>query len=134
MDDGEASAGKHIHIRRLLGIAILLVAGGIIYYLFSPGESSLFPKCPFHTITGLDCPGCGSQRAVHHLLHLQIKDAFTSNPLLIVAIPYILTYTYLEYLGGKEKYPRVRQSLYSRKAIYAVLLVIILFWIGRNLI
>ncbi|MFC4674216.1 DUF2752 domain-containing protein [Dysgonomonas termitidis] len=134
MDRKTASGGNHTYIRRLLGIAILLVAGGIIYYLFSPGESSLFPRCPFHTFTGLDCPGCGSQRAVHHLLHLRIKDAFTSNPLLVIAIPYILICIYLEYFGGKEKYPRVRQWLYSKKAIYTVLLVIILFWIGRNLI
>lgn len=134
MDRKTIPAGKYTYIRPLLGIAILLIAGGIIYYLFSPEESSLFPQCPFHAVTGLDCPGCGSQRAVHHLLHLQIKDAFSTNPLLIIAIPYILICIYLEYFGGKEKYPRIRQSLYSRKAIYTVLLTIILFWIGRNLI
>ncbi|MDR1503300.1 MAG: DUF2752 domain-containing protein [Prevotella sp.] len=134
MDRKTLPAGKHTYIRRLLGIAILLIAGGILYYLFSPEESFLFPQCPFHAVTGLDCPGCGSQRAAHHLLHLQIKEAFNSNPLLILAIPYILICIYLEYFGGKERYPRIRQSLYRRKAIYAVLLVIILFWIGRNLI
>lgn len=134
MDRKTLPAGKYTYIRRLLGIAILLIAGGIIYYLFSPEESSLFPQCPFHAVTGLDCPGCGSQRAVHHLLHLQIKEAFSSNPLLIIAIPYILICIYMEYFGGKEKYPYIRQSLYSRTAIYTVLLTIILFWIGRNLV
>ena len=134
MDRKTIPAGKYTYIRPLLGIAILLIAGGIIYYLFSPEESSLFPQCPFHAVTGLDCPGCGSQRAVHHLLHLQIKEAFSSNPLLIIAIPYILICIYMEYFGGKEKYPYIRQSLYSRTAIYTVLLTIILFWIGRNLV
>ena len=134
MDRKTLPAGKYTYIRRLLGIAILLIAGGIIYYLFSPEESSLFPQCPVHAVTGLDCPGCGSQRAVHHLLHLQIKEAFSSNPLLIIAIPYILICIYMEYFGGKEKYPYIRQSLYSRTAIYTVLLTIILFWIGRNLV
>lgn len=134
MDRKMGLVGKRIYIRRLLGIAILLFTGGVIYYLFSPAESSCFPQCPFHTVTGLDCPGCGSQRAMHHLLHFRIIDAFTSNPLLIAAIPYILICIYLEYFGGKEKSPRLRRSLYSKGAIYMVLIVIILYWIGRNLL
>lgn len=112
----------------------ILIGGGLIYFLFSPEESVFFPKCPFHVITGLDCPGCGSQRAIHHLLHLQFKEAFLSNPLLIVAIPYLILGLYIEYFGGKEKYPRMKQLFYSRKAIYIVLIIIIAFWIGRNLI
>jgi hypothetical protein len=114
-------------------IAVLLVAGGI-YYLFSPLESSFFPKCPFHSITGLDCPGCGSQRAIHHLTHLEIKKAFISNPLLIMAIPYIFTGIYFEYFGGKENYPRMRRILFGKNAAVTVLIAILLFWIGRNLV
>lgn len=85
-------------------------------------------------MTGLDCPGCGSQRALHHLLHLQFKDAFFSNPLLVLAIPYLLLGGYIEYFGGKEKCPRVKQLFYSQKAIVVVLVVIVMFWIGRNLV
>lgn len=85
-------------------------------------------------MTGLDCPGCGSQRAIHHLLHLDLKAAFLSNPLLVLAIPYLLLGGYIEYFGGKEKYPRIKQLLYSQKAIVVVLVVIVVFWIGRNLI
>ncbi|GAB6008028.1 DUF2752 domain-containing protein [Dysgonomonas reticulitermitis] len=122
------------YTRRLLVIiAVLLVAGGI-YYLFSPLESSFFPKCPFHSITDLDCPGCGSQRALHHLTHLEIKKAMISNPLLIMAIPYIFTGIYFEYFGGKENYPRMRRILFGKNATVTVLIVVLLFWIGRNLV
>ncbi|MFV0418170.1 MAG: DUF2752 domain-containing protein [Dysgonomonas sp.] len=125
---------KKYYIRRLLGVLILLALGGVFYYLFSPEESSFFPQCPFHSLTGLDCPGCGSQRAIHYLLHLQIKRAFLSNPLLVTIIPYILLGVYIEYFGGKEKYPRIRQILFNKNAAYIILSAIILFWIGRNLI
>ncbi|MFV0539114.1 MAG: DUF2752 domain-containing protein [Dysgonomonas sp.] len=122
------------YTRRLLVIiAASLIIGGI-YYLFSPAEVSFFPKCPFHSITGLDCPGCGSQRTLHHLTHLEIKKAFLSNPLLIMAIPYILTGIYFEYFGGKENYPRMRRILFGKNAIVTVLIVVLLFWIGRNLV
>ncbi|WP_231496769.1 DUF2752 domain-containing protein [Prevotella sp. 10(H)] len=125
---------KSKYLPKILVISILLLIVSIVYYLFSPEESVFFPQCPFHSLTGLDCPGCGSQRAIHHLLHLHIKDAFLSNPLLILGIPYILFCLYLEYFGGKQKHPSIRKILYSRNAVYAVLIIIILFWIGRNLV
>ncbi|MFT4224213.1 DUF2752 domain-containing protein [Dysgonomonas sp.] len=122
------------YTRRLLVIiAVSLIIGGI-YYLFSPSEVTFFPKCPFHSITGLDCPGCGSQRTLHHLAHFEIKKAFISNPLLIMAIPYMLTGIYFEYFGGKENHPRMRRILFGKKAIVTVLIVVLLFWIGRNLV
>lgn len=125
---------KKIYRQRLFVIITIALVGGVVYYLFSPLESSFFPKCPFHSITGLDCPGCGSQRALHYLTHFEIKKAFLSNPLLIMAIPYILTGIYFEYFGGKENYPRIRKILFGKNAAVIVLIVVLLFWIGRNLI
>lgn len=119
--------------RRFGAIAFVLIVGGLIFYLFSPEDSQFFPQCPFHYLTGLDCPGCGSQRAIHHLLHFRFTEALRSNPLLVVAIPYVILGVYIEYFGGKEKCPRVKQLFYNRTAIIVVLIIIVLFWIGRNL-
>jgi len=120
--------------KRIAVIALVLVAGGIVFFLFSPEESRFFPQCPFHYLTGYDCPGCGSQRSLHHLSHLNIKGAFLSNPLLVIAIPFLIFGIYLEYFGGKERHPRIRKALYSKRAVYIILAIIILFWIGRNII
>lgn len=125
---------KSQYIKRIIGIAILLVIFGIIYFLFSPEESQFFPKCVFHTLTGWDCPGCGSQRAAHHLLHLEIKKAFLSNPLLMIGFPYIIIAVYFEYFGGKERFPKTRKILFGKNAITIIFILIILFWIGRNII
>jgi hypothetical protein len=55
-------------------------------YLHDP-ENGGFLSCPFRLLTGLLCPGCGSQRAAHDLLHLRIADAFRHNGLLVASIP-----------------------------------------------
>ena len=43
----------------------------------SPGH---YPTCPFLAITGWYCPGCGSLRAVHDLLHGDLAGAVRPQP------------------------------------------------------
>lgn len=113
---------------------VLAFVGLYVYYSFNPEISKFFPQCPFHYLTGFDCPGCGSQRAIHYLLHFEIKKAFYRNPLFVLSIPYLITAIYFEYLGGKQKYPSIRKSLFGKKAMFITFCIIVLFWIGRNLL
>lgn len=114
----------------LLGLAAVVV----IYTLFNPGESGFFPRCPFRWATGLECPGCGSQRAIHHLLHLRIGDAMGENLLLVVFIPYlILGFAFDMVREPSPGMARRRKRLFGTRAIAVVLTVIILFWVLRNI-
>ena len=45
--------------------------------------------CPFHLLTGLNCPFCGGQRMMEALLHGELINAFWLNPALAVALPII---------------------------------------------
>src|SRR5687767_9946485 len=69
--------------RRSTVIAIwsLLAAGAVYLFVFEPGRSGFFPICPFRFLTGFTCPGCGTTRALHQILHGHILTAFTLNPL-----------------------------------------------------
>lgn len=59
-----------------------------VLWRFDPNAAnSPFPPCPFHALTGLYCPGCGSTRALHALLHGEVVQALAMNPLLVVALP-----------------------------------------------
>lgn len=113
--------------------AVFAAAVMFVFFNIDPNVYPLFPKCPFLVLTGLECPGCGSQRAIHKLLHLNIAGAFQQNPLLVIYVPYVLIGLYLEYLGGKGKYPHVRNTLFGKSAAIIILVSIILFWIGRNI-
>lgn len=70
------------------GLAVLLagVAGTILFF-FNPSEHGFYPICYFHSITGLNCPGCGSLRALHQLLHGHILEAARCNVLLLLCLP-----------------------------------------------
>lgn len=114
----------------LLAISLFV----LLYYIFDPALSKFFPPCPFHYMTGYDCPGCGSQRALHHLLHLDILKAFQQNALFVLSLPYIAFGLYLEYLGEKSRFPRLSRLLFGRKVILLILILVVLFWIGRNML
>ena len=65
---------------------VAAVAGAWVVYTFPPGEHSFYPRCVFHAMTGLQCPGCGSTRALHHLLHGRIAEAWRFNLMLFAMI------------------------------------------------
>ena len=45
--------------------AIAAAAGAVVYVALDPATCAVFPRCPFYVLTGLKCPGCGSQLALH---------------------------------------------------------------------
>lgn len=114
---------------------LLLALGGItfivVYGLFDPAHFH-FPPCPFKTITGWLCPGCGSQRAIHQALHGQLGNSFQLNPLFLPAVAYGVS----SFIAAKffpECWPFLRKKFFGLHAAYISLLVIITFWIGRNI-
>ncbi|MCB1008119.1 MAG: DUF2752 domain-containing protein [Acidobacteria bacterium] len=68
-------------------VAAALAAAAFLVYEFDPTGVDFFPKCLFYSATGLACPGCGSTRALHALLHLDLGAAFRLNPLPFVLVP-----------------------------------------------
>ncbi|MDD6437378.1 MAG: DUF2752 domain-containing protein [Prevotella sp.] len=72
-------------------IAIItgLVAVVVVYRMLSP-YAWWMPQCPFHLLTGLQCPGCGFQRAMSALLHGHVVEAVHYNLYLVYSLPYLL--------------------------------------------
>lgn len=109
---------------RLL-IPIAAVALGL-YLLLVETTGYRFP-CLFHSATGLNCPGCGSQRALHALIHGHPLEAWSYNLLLPVILIYILLLLLLPN-------SRLYLKLTSVKASWSILAIIILWWILRNIL
>ena len=122
---------KSIRLIIFIGIGLFIVAA--LYFLYDPSENKLFPTCPFLKLTSYECPGCGSQRAIHLLLNFNFKEAFFSNLLVIPALLLVVLLVCMQFFGGKNRFPRLDYVLSSSKFIWVVLVVIVLFGVGRNL-
>ncbi len=100
---------------------LLLVAVAALLYIYNPARTAFFPPCPFHYATGLYCPGCGSLRAMHSLLHLDIAGAFRMNALMVISIPFLLIIA------------RRPRWIYHKWTPWVCFLVIVLYAVFRNL-
>ena len=108
-----------------------LAAGAVYLYLFEPGKSGFFPACPFRMLTGFNCPGCGSTRGLHRLLHGDVVAAFEFNPLLIISLPFLL-YALTRYTNAALRGQPLNWNRLNARYISTLIVVIISFWIFRN--
>ena len=98
------------------------VVGCAFLFYFNPAEIEWMPKCPFLALTGLKCPGCGTLRGIHHLLHFRFAMAWAMNPFMIVTIPLIAAFLV---------WPRL-----SKNVVISILVTVavLLYWLLRNIV
>lgn len=116
------------------GIIIVFIIGSILLFVFDPEKYLWMPKCPVYVLTGMKCPACGFQRAMHSMLHLRFAQAVKYNLFLVLAIPYAISLVIVTWLDPKNKLKRLRQLCYSRKTIFFYLFCFVTWWIVRNII
>lgn len=114
--------------RTVAAAAIVAVAALCAYYYAVDPASSPSPRCMLRLLTGYDCPGCGSQRALHALLHGRVGDAWDYNPAVFFAVPLAAAYFAIDRLP-----PGLRRLLRRPAFILAIAVAIVAWWIGRNL-
>ena len=71
-------------------VALAGAAGAALLFFFDPATCPFYPPCPLQALAGLECPACGTLRAIHLLLHGRFRPAFAMNPLLFAALPVAL--------------------------------------------
>ncbi len=106
----------------------------ILYYFYNEANSGWSVQCLFHQITGLQCPGCGGQRALHYLLHGKFLTALRYNVLFVLFMPFfIYLYIILVQTYGLKKQVSIDIFCFSGKFGWIVLTVTMLFFILRNI-
>lgn len=122
---------KSLKITAVALAATLAGAMTVVYFFVDPAQSKLMPRCLFKSLTGWDCPGCGSQRMLHALLHGDWAGAWHANPLLLSMVPYILLLGFVSLF--RTRYRRLYSLLCSPAAIAVIFTLMILWFIGRNI-
>ena len=131
---GYPSPGLRGLVRRwgtAAGVSVLAAGAFVTLRHLDPADpDSLLPPCPFLSVTGLYCPGCGSTRCLHALAHFDLGAAFAMNPLLVVSLP-LLGILVLGTASIRVKLPGVVERLVADPRFWLWLLVA--YWILRNL-
>ena len=85
-DHGRLAAIKTPRARVLL-LLVLAAAAAWILRTFPPWQYPIYPSCPIRALTGWNCPGCGTTRALAALLLGHWADAWHYNPMAVIAYP-----------------------------------------------
>lgn len=130
MDRDKIDTNKFIK----MGIVILvLIVVGTYFYQNNPtaGEG-VFLRCPSNLIFGIHCPGCGTQRALHHLLHLEIAEALRYNALFVIFFPMMMYGLFLIVYNIVFGTKKTILFLTNKFVIIGLLVFVLLFGILRN--
>lgn len=112
-------------------IWLTLAVGSTYLFIFEPGKSGVFLVCPFFALTGFACPGCGSTRGLHQLLHGNVVAAFKFNALMMVMLPFLL-YALVRYTSAVMRGRPLKGNQLDAKYIWLLFFVVLSFWIVRN--
>lgn len=117
--------------KALIAAAIILtVAAIVVLYCFDPMQASFYPRCPSKLLTGCDCPGCGTLRALHALSHGDISAAWHFNAALFFALPAAVVF----FIGDRPRAPRWASAAAHCRYSPVILLAAIVMWtVFRNL-
>lgn len=116
----------------IIAICFLAIAVLALYFGAPAGEG--WPvKCPLFQLTGWQCPLCGSQRAVHELLHGNIGSAWNYNPGLWISLPYFILWVIGNNIPGTRRFKIVGWA--ARDRVFFTAFALFMCWgVIRNFI
>ncbi|CAI3361527.1 Protein of uncharacterised function (DUF2752) [Enterococcus cecorum] len=116
-------------IQKEIRYLLIILGVGFGYYLWL-NFTHLGIPCPFRTITGWLCPGCGITHMLIALIQLDFHTAYLENPFLLLTLPFLIgEIIYQRYLQlTKQVNPQWNQVL-----LWLYVIALIIFGILRNL-
>lgn len=125
-------AGCIASIMRAAAPLAVIGCAAAILLRFPPGLYGFYPQCPVNEFLHIQCPGCGTTRALAALLHGHAMEALRLNALTTTLLPVAVAYAavcYRRYLRREAlRLPRLPPA-----GIYAALAAASIFTIVRNL-
>ncbi len=111
----------------LCAFGLLLVAGGVLL-----SRAGLGIPCPFHLVTGLDCPGCGVTRMLSALAAGDLAAAWRANPGLLALSP-VLALLALVLAVGWLRTGQIKPSRWQSVLLWGCVGLLLAFGVLRNL-
>ena len=128
MANGEHKVSSVIKDRKAALTAVFLLAA-VLLYLAAGVFFDFYIPCPFRTLTGLRCPGCGLSHAAVCLTHFDLAGAFRENALFVPIYAYLI-YTFIKIFIPKKPHTGHDAGMWPDLIF---LVIIIFWWIIRNI-
>ena len=114
-----------------VALFVLGLVGVTVLYISDPRNPGTYPICPFLGLTGYHCPGCGTLRALHQLLHGDVIAALGYNPLTVVSLP-VIAHSFTDGALRAFRIAAPPRVLIPHQFIWALFVGILAFWLLRN--
>jgi len=120
--------------KKALLFLMVFVVGAVMLFYLDPVKYKFMPKCLFKLVTGLSCPGCGFQRAMHALLHGNIIEAIKYNLFLTIGIPYLFSLLFANVVLKGERQLKVLSILEGPQMAWFYVISFTIWFIVRNIL
>ncbi len=117
--------------RALAPLAAVACVAAILLW-FPPEQYHFYPQCPVYALFHIECPGCGTTRALAAMLHGSIGQALRMNALTTLLLPIATIYAALCYGRYLRRQP-LRLPKVPVQATYAGIAAALVFMVLRNL-
>jgi hypothetical protein len=112
----------------------ILLLGVFILYNINPAQYWFMPKCPFKLITGLSCPGCGIQRAIHAFVHGRFAEAISYNYYLAYSGPYALAFVVVWLMPDNNTRERIKKVIENKYIVDFYIVSFSIWFVVRNIL
>lgn len=112
-------------------LAVTTIGVGAMVFFFNPSTHGFYPVCMFHSLTGLNCPGCGMTRALYALLHGNLMLALKDNALFVALLAALAVWSArfaVRKMGGQPVTLKI-----PPRFLWVLLVVAVVFAVARNL-
>ena len=124
-----------MHKDRALWVTLaVLVLGFAAWMLRETRGVGWMPGCFFRKYTGIECPGCGMTRGTYAVLHGRFLEGFLFNPVGMILFPLAMIGLGIEVIGWVRGKPLPFSLNPGRWGSTVLAVVIIAWWVLRNLI
>ena len=127
-------ARSHKSYFPLILLGMLMLGCVVVYLFFDPTTNHWMPQCPFHQLTGWNCPVCGLQRAMYAFLHGRFWEAMSYNYFMVLFLPYVMALFFAEGLKAIQRGEWFVRAV-EHPIVTKVLIILFVIWgIIRNLL
>lgn len=113
---------------------IFIVILGITYANVNLEAVNYPLQCPWHLLTGTQCPACGMQRALHAVMHGSFDQALRYNYFFAFSIPYAFLVILCSWYNVNHVFDKLKLIVFHRYTLRLYVVLYMSWWILRNIL